>query len=533
MPNEIKYGEVAREALKKGVDKMADAVKATLGPKGRFVVVQRRRGSPVVTNDGVTIAKSIVLEDQFENQGAQLLREISSKTNDVAGDGTTTACVLAQALIKHGFDAIAAGANPSRLKQEIETLTRGVVEKLRKSARVIDLEKKEEALKALTDIATISAGEEVVGRLVAEAIVKAGRDGAVSVCDGKSSETKLRIVDGFQFDRGWSSPYFVTHPERAECIMENPYILFVENNAQYFSDFANIMELVADTKRPLLIIAGEVEGDLLPTMMKNNQERLLHSCGVRAPSFGDERREILEDLTSITGGIVFGTENEYPIQKAQLYDLGQAERVVVSRDKTTIIGGLGDKKKAAKRLEYLRGLIERGEAEKYDIGNVKNRLAHLTNGIVMIESGGHTETEMKARKYKIEDAINAARAAVSDGVVVGGGYALYEQTKSIPSTLYASVVVKSLEEPYYLIMENAGMDRNEIPLNRRENYVFDAGSMMWFSAEDVVGIIDPVKVTIAALENAVSITTILLTSEVVITDIVDKAQMLRMEYPSN
>jgi chaperonin GroEL len=533
MAKQIKYGDEARRALQAGVDKLANAVKATLGPKGRYVVLDKKFGSPTVTNDGVTVAKDIEIEDPFENMGAQLIREVSSKTNDVAGDGTTTASVLAQAIVTEGIRNITAGANASHIKRGIDKAVEAVVAHLKKASKIVDIEKEKENAKAqIEQIATVSANDTTIGKLIAEAILKVGKDGVITVEEGKSAVTTMEIVEGMQFDRGYVSPYFVTDAERMEGVLENPYIILTDKKVSAMTELLPVLEKVLQTGRPFLIIAEDVEGEALATLVVNKLQGRLRCVAVKAPGFGDRRKEMLEDIAILTGGTVVAEEKGLKLDKADLTMLGRAKRVVVDKENTTIVDGEGNKKDIDARIAQIRKQIEDTTSD-YDKEKLQERLAKLKGGVAVINVGAATETEMKTKKFKVEDAMHATRAGVEEGIVPGGGTALLRaasalanlKSDDVDEQTGINIVKRSLEAPVKQIAENAGVDGavvvSKIMDNKSASFGFNADSG---SFEDLVqaGIVDPTKVVRSALENAASVASLLLTSEVLVTDIPEK-----------
>ncbi|MFN3966613.1 MAG: chaperonin GroEL, partial [Endomicrobiia bacterium] len=417
MAKQLVYNDDAVKAIRAGVDKLANAVKVTLGPRGRYVVLEKKFGSPTITNDGVTIAKEIELEDPNENIGAQLVREIASKTNDVAGDGTTTACVLAQAFITEGFKNIAAGANPIHIKNGIDKAVKAVIDEIKKIAKQVKT--KEE----IAQIATISANDKEIGNLIADAMEKVGKDGVITVEEGKSAETTLEVVEGMQFDRGYISPYFITDAERMEAVLEDPLIIITDKKVSAMNDFLPLLEQIAQSGKQFLLIAEDVEGEALATLVVNKLRGTLKCAAVKAPGFGDRRKEMLQDIAILTGGEVISEEAGMKLDKATIDQCGKAKRVVVDKENTTIVGGQGDKKAIEKRIAQIRKQIEETKSD-YDREKLQERLAKLVGGVAVINVGGATETAMKAKKFKVEDAMHATRAGVEEGIVPGGGVAL-------------------------------------------------------------------------------------------------------------
>ena len=536
MAKQIQYSDDARKSIKAGVDKLANAVKVTLGPKGRFVVLDKKFGSPSVTNDGVTIAKEIELEEPFENMGAQLVREVASKTNDVAGDGTTTACVLAQAIISEGFRNITAGANAMHIKRGIDKAVEAVVKELQSMAKKINIDAKEKAKEEIAQIATISANDKVIGDLIAEAILKVGKDGVITVEEGKSADTRLEVVEGMQFDRGYVSPYFVTDAERMEAVLEDAYIIITDKKVSAMPDLLPVLQKIADTGRPFLLIAEEVEGEALATLVVNRLQGRLRCVAVKAPGFGDRRKEMLNDIATLTGGQVISEELGLKLEKAGVDMLGRAKRIVIDKENTTIVGGNGKKKDIDGRIGQIRRQIDETTSD-YDKEKLQERLAKLSGGVAVIEVGAATETEMKTRKFKVEDAMHATRAGVEEGIVVGGGVALLRASEVLDKVKSSDpdeqtgikIIQKSLEEPIGIIAENAGLE-GSVVVNRVRS---EKNSTFGLNADngeftDLVkaGIIDPAKVTRTALQNAASIASLLLTTAVLVTDIPEKKEKM-------
>ena len=530
MAKQITYADDARKSIKNGVDKLANAVKATLGPKGRYVILDKKFGSPTITNDGVTIAKEIELEDPFENMGAQLVKEVSSKTNDVAGDGTTTACVLAQAITAEGLRNITAGANANHIKRGIDKAVAAVVEEIKKTAKQV--KGKEE----IAQIASISANDKEIGNLIADAMEKVGKDGVITIEEGKSAETTLDVVEGMQFDRGYVSPYFVTDAERMQAVLEDPYLIITDKKLSSMQEILPLLEKIVQTGKPFIIIAEDVEGEALATLVVNKIRGTLKVAAVKAPGFGDRRKEILQDIAVLTGGTVISDELGLKLDKADLTMLGQAKRVTIDKENTTIVSGLGDKKDINARIAQIRKQIEETKSD-YDKEKLQERLAKLVGGVAVINVGAATETEMKARKFKVEDAMHATRAGVEEGVVCGGGVALLraqtvlekmlKDISDIDEKTGVSIVRRALEEPVRQIAENAGHEGmivvDKIRNNKDANFGFDAESGEYLDLFKA-GILDPVKVTRTALQNASSIAGLLLITEVLITDLPEKKQ---------
>lgn len=532
MAKQIKYADDARKAVKAGVDKLSQAVKSTLGPKGRYVVLDKKFGSPTVTNDGVTIAKDIELEDPFENMGAQLVREVSSKTNDVAGDGTTTAVVLAQGIITEGFRNITAGANATHVKRGIDKAVEAVVSELKKNAKKINIDAK--AKDEITQIATISASDKEIGQKIADAILKVGKDGVITVEEGKTSATTVRTVEGMQFDRGYISPYFVTDADRMEGVLEDPLIIITDKKVSAMNDLLPLLEKIVQQGKPFLLIAEDVEGEALATLVVNKLQGRLRAAAVKAPGFGDRRKEMLEDIATLTGGQVITEEKGYKIEKADVAMLGRATRVVVDKENTTIVGGMGDEKAIKGRIAQIKKQIDETTSD-YDKEKLQERLAKLSGGVAVIEVGAATETEMKAKKYKVEDAMHATRAGVEEGIVSGGGVALLRAQKALDSVKGAdfdeqtgiNIVRRVLEDPLRTIAENAGVDGSivvdKVRSNPDPNFGYDAEKNEYGDLQKH-GVVDPVKVTRCALQNAASVAGLLLTTDVLVTDIPEKKQ---------
>ncbi|WP_334100627.1 chaperonin GroEL [Thermotoga petrophila] len=523
MPKLLKFNEEARRALERGVDKVANAVKITLGPKGRNVVIEKSWGSPTITNDGVSIAKEIELEDKFENLGAQLVKEVASKTNDVAGDGTTTATVLAQAMIKEGLKNVAAGANPILLKRGIDKAVERAVEEIKK------LSKKLSGREDIAHVAAISANSPEIGELIAEAMDKVGEDGVITVEDSKTLETYVEFTEGMQFDRGYISPYFVTDAEKMEVVLKEPFILITDRKLSAVKPLIPILEKVAQTGRPLLVIAEDVEGEALTTLVLNKLKGTLQSCAVKAPGFGERRKAMLQDIAILTGGQVASEELGINLEDLTLEDLGRADLVRVKKDETIIIGGKGDPEAIKKRIAQIKAQIEETTSE-YEKETLQERMAKLAGGVAVIKVGAATETELKEKKHRIEDALSATRAAVEEGIVPGGGVTLLRARKAVEKVIEelegdekigAQIVYKALSAPIKQIAENAGYDGaviiEKILSNDDPAYGFDALRGEYCNMFER-GIIDPAKVTRSALQNAASIAGMLLTTEVLIVE---------------
>jgi chaperonin GroEL len=523
MPKQLKFDEEARSALLRGVTVMAAAVKATLGPKGRNIVIDKKFGSPTITKDGVTVAKEIELKDKYENMGAQMVREVASKTSDVAGDGTTTATVLAQAIFREGLKNVTAGANPMGLKRGIEAAVDAVVKDLK------SISKSTKDKKEITQVATIASNnDKTIGSLIAEAMEKVGKDGVITVEESKSADTVLDVVEGMQFDRGYLSPYFVTDPERMEVVLEDALVLIHEKKISVMKDMLPLLEQVARAGKPLLIIAEEVEGEALATLVVNKLRGTLHTAAVKAPGFGDRRKAMLEDISVLTGGKAITEDLGIKLENIKVTDLGRAKKVVIDKDNTTIVEGAGKSKEIEGRIKQIRAQIEETTSD-YDREKLQERLAKLAGGVAVIKVGAATETAMKEKKARVEDALNATRAAVEEGIVPGGGVALLRSARSIDGLklsgdekVGAMIVKRALEEPIRQIVENAGLEgsvivekvKNETVANRG----FDADSMEYVDMLQA-GIIDPTKVERVALQNAASVAALLLTTEALITDL--------------
>ncbi len=519
---QMKFREEARSAMLQGVNTLANAVRVTLGPKGRNVVLGKKFGSPVITKDGVTVAKEIDLKDKYENLGAQMVREVAVKTNDTAGDGTTTATVLAQAIFREGVKNVSAGANPMSLQQGIQRATEAVVAELER------VSKKVKGKEDLTNVATVSANNDVeIGRLIAEAMEQVGRDGVVTVEDSKTLETELEIVEGMQFDRGYLSPYFVTNSDRMEAVLEEPLILLHEKKISAMRDLLPILEKAAGTGRALLLVAEDVDGDALATLVVNKLRGTVKVCAVKAPAFGDRRKAILEDLAILTGGRVITEDLGIKLENLELGDLGSAKRVIVDKENTTIVEGVGERKSIQGRVAAIRRQIEETTSD-YDREKLQERLAKLAGGVAVIKVGAATETAMKEIKTRVEDALNATRAAAQEGIVAGGGVALLRAAKVLDNLsdcepdvqTGAKILRRALEEPLRRIAENAGAD-GAVIVGKVEalkgNKGFNAATGEF---EDLVaaGIIDPTKVVRTALQNAASIAGLLLTTDAAVTD---------------
>ncbi|MBT89221.1 MAG: chaperonin GroEL [Spirochaetales bacterium] len=519
---EIKFGRAAQAVVKDGVDKLADAVKATLGPRGRNVLIEKTFGAPVVTKDGVTVAKEIELEDRFENMGAQMVKEVASKTNDVAGDGTTTATVLAQAIYREGIKLTAAGHDPMKLKRGIDKSVTAVVEEIRKMAKPV--KGKEE----ISSVATVSAnGEEEIGQIISDAMEKVGKDGVITVEEGRSLDTTLDIVEGMQFDRGYLSPYLVTEPERMTVELEDPYIFMYEKKIANMKDLVPLLEEVAKTGKPVLIMAEDVEGEALATLVVNKMRGTLKVAAVKAPGFGDRRKDMLEDIGVLTGGTVIVEEAGMKLESANLQHCGTAKRIVIDKDNTTIVGGSGKKSEITARINQLKAQIADASGE-YDREKLQERLAKLAGGVSVINVGAATEAEMKEKKARVEDALNATRAAVDEGIVAGGGVALVRainglskfSTGDAEEEAGVNIIRRVLEEPIREIAQNAGADGSIVVEKVKESkgaYGFNAATLEYCDLL-AAGIVDPAKVVRSAIQNAGSVSALLLTTEALIVE---------------
>lgn len=523
MAKEIKFDIKAREELKKGVDALADAVKVTLGPKGRNVIIEKKFGAPHITKDGVTVAKEVELEDAFQNMGAQLVKEVASKTGDDAGDGTTTATVLAQAIINVGLKNVAAGANPMDIKRGIDKAVAIVVECIKAQAREVD-----DDLKKIESVARVSANNDAtIGKLIAEAMEKVKKEGVITVDEAKGTETTVDIVEGMQFDRGYISPYFVTDTEKMECVMDSPYVLIYDKKISNLKDMLPILEATAQSGRPLIIIAEDVDQEALATLVVNRLRGSLKICAVKAPGFGDRRKEMLEDIAVLTGGVVISEEKGMKLESATIDLLGSAEKITVNKENTTIVNGAGNKDAIAKRVAQIRTQIENTTSD-YDREKLQERLAKLAGGVAVLHIGAPSEVEMKEKKDRVDDALSATRAAVAEGIVPGGGVALIRCVSKLEGvkgdnddeTTGILIVKRAIEEPLRQIVENAGVEGAVIVQKVKDgegDFGYNARTGEYenfFSA----GVIDPAKVTRVALENAASIAGMFLTTECVIAD---------------
>ena len=522
---QIVYSENSRQAILRGVNQLADAVKVTLGPKGRNVVLEKKFGGPTITKDGVTVAKEIELSNPLENMGAQMVREVASKTSDIAGDGTTTATILAQSIYREGVKSVAAGANPMALKRGIERAVEAVVDEIRKLSKPVSGE-------MIAQVGTISAnGDETIGNTIAEAMKKVGKDGVITVEESKTMHTELQTVDGMQFDRGYLSPYFISDPDRMECVLEDPYILIHEKKISNMKDLLPLLEQIARSGKPLLVIAEEVEGEALATLVVNKLRGTLNACAVKAPGFGDRRKAMMEDIGILTGGKAIMEETGIKLEGVRLEDLGRAKRVTVDKDNTTIVDGNGAQKTIEGRIKQLRAQIEETTSD-YDREKLQERLAKLAGGVAVIKVGAATETEMKEKKARVEDALHATRAAVEEGIVPGGGVALLRAAYVLADLKAAGdeqigidIVRRASEEPLRQISGNAGYEGaiivEKVRGNNDPNFGFNAATGVY---EDLVisGVIDPAKVTRSALQNASSISALMLTTEAMICEIPEK-----------
>ena len=528
MPKQLLFSDEARAALLRGVNIMSHAVKATLGPKGRNVVIDKKFGSPTITKDGVTVAKEVQLKDNYEDMGAQMIKEVASKTSDVAGDGTTTATVLAQAIFREGLKNVTAGANPMGLKRGIEQAVAAVVEDLKR------LSKSTKDKKEISQVATIASNnDKTIGNLIAEAMEKVGKDGVITVEESKSSETVLDVVEGMQFDRGYLSPYFVTDAERMEVVIEDAAILIHEKKISVMKDMLPLLEQVARSGKPLLVIAEDVEGEALATLVVNKLRGTLACAAVKAPGFGDRRKAMLEDVAVLTGGKAITEDLGIKLENIKLEDLGRAKKVVVDKDNTTLVEGSGKSSAIEGRIKQIRTQIDDTTSD-YDKEKLQERLAKLAGGVAVIKVGAATETAMKEKKARVEDALNATRAAVEEGIVPGGGVALLRCAKAIEKlklegdeAVGANIVRRALEEPIRQIVENAGLEGavvvEKVKAAQVPTYGFDAESMDYVDMFQA-GIIDPTKVERIALENAASIASLLLTTEALITDLPEEKE---------
>jgi len=523
---QIVYSENSRQAILRGVNQLADAVKVTLGPKGRNVVLEKKFGGPTITKDGVTVAKEIELKDPLENMGAQMVREVASKTSDTAGDGTTTATILAQCIYREGVKSVAAGANPMALKRGIEKAVEAVVEEIKKHSKPVN----DNA--TIAQVGTISAnGDSTIGNIIAEAMQKVGKDGVITVEESKTMVTELQTVEGMQFDRGYLSPYFITDPDRMECVLEDPYVLIHEKKISNMKDLLPVLEQIARSGKPLLVIAEEVEGEALATLVVNKLRGTLNACAVKAPGFGDRRKAMLDDIAILTGGKSIMEETGIKLEGVRLDDLGRAKRIVIDKDNTTIVEGAGKESSIQGRIKQLRAQIDETTSD-YDREKLQERLAKLAGGVAVIKVGAATETEMKEKKARVEDALHATRAAVEEGIVAGGGVVMLRAAKALDHVkgdgdehIGVNIIRRACEEPVRQIVGNAGFEGaiviEKIRSHADPNYGFNAATSEY---EDLVkaGVIDPTKVTRSALQNASSIASLMLTTEAMIAEIPEK-----------
>jgi len=520
MAKEIKFSEDARRAMLRGVDALANAVKVTLGPKGRNVVLEKKFGSPLITNDGVTIAKEIELEDAFENMGAQLVKEVATKTNDIAGDGTTTATVLAQAMIREGLKNVTAGANPMVVRKGIDKAVRAAVEQLKAISKPV------EGSNDIAQVAAISAADDEVGQLIADAMEKVGKDGVITVEESKGFQTDLEVVEGMQFDRGYISPYMITDTDKMEAVLDNPYILITDKKITNIQEILPVLEKVVQSGKQLLIISEDIEGEALATLLVNRLRGTFTCVGVKAPGFGDRRKAMLQDIAALTGGQVITEELGLELKATSVQQLGTARQVRVNKENTIIVDGAGDSADISARVNQIKAQIEETTSD-FDREKLQERLAKLAGGVAVIKVGAATETELKERKLRIEDALNATRAAVEEGIVSGGGTALVNVYNAVASVQAegdektgVNIILRALEEPIRTIAANAGQEGSVIVERLKKETVgtgYNAASGEWVNMFEA-GIIDPVKVTRSALQNAASVAAMFLTTEAVIAD---------------
>ncbi len=526
MAKDIKFGDDVRKRMKEGVDKLANTVKITLGPKGRNVVLQKSYGSPGITNDGVTIAKDIELEDAYENMGAQLVKEVATKTNDVAGDGTTTATLLAQIMVNEGLRNLAAGANPMVLRSGMKKTANEVVKAIKKDAKEVD------TIEDIASVGAISSGDESIGQMIAEAMEKVGKDGVITVEDSNTMENTLEVVEGMQFDRGYLSPYMVTDAEKMVAELEEPYILITDKKISSIQDLIPVLEKVMQAGKPLLIIAEDIEGEALATLVLNKIRGTLNAVAIKAPGYGDRRKEMLQDIAIMTGGQVITEDLGLELKNTDISQLGTASKVNIDKDKTIIVGGHGDKTDLDERVEHIKKEIEVTESD-YDVEKLKERLAKLAGGVGVIRVGAATETELKEKKFRIEDALSATRAAVEEGIVAGGGVALVDSISEVEGFVSklegdekvgGNIVLRALEEPLRQIVKNAALEDSVVLQKVKESKKgegFDASKNEYVNMFKA-GIVDPTKVTRSALQNAVSIVAMMLTTEAAVSIIPEK-----------
>ena len=525
MAKDIKFSEDARKSLLNGVDTLANAVKVTLGPKGRNVVLDKQFGSPLITNDGVTIAKEIELEDAFENMGAQLVSEVASKTNDVAGDGTTTATVLAQAMIREGLKNVTAGANPVGIRRGIEQAVETAVSGLQQNSNAISDKE------SIAQVASISSGDNQIGELIAEAMERVGNDGVITIEESKGLETELEVVEGMEFDRGYASPHMITNQEKMEAELEDPYILITDKKISNIQEVLPVLEAVVQEGKPILIIAEDVEGEALATLVLNKLRGSFNAVAVKAPGFGDRRKAMLEDIAVLTGGEVITEDIGLELKNTEITQLGRANKVVVSKENTVIVEGAGSPDQLSARVKQIRAEAEESTSE-FDKEKLQERLAKLAGGVAVVKVGAASETELKERKLRMEDALNSTRAAVEEGIVSGGGTALinvYKQVSELDlsddEATGANIVLRALEEPVRQIAENAGLEGSIVVERLKGEEVgvgFDAATSNWVNMVDA-GIIDPTKVTRSALQNAASVAAMFLTTEAVVAQIPEES----------
>lgn len=520
---EVRFGDVARHNLVNGVNILADAVKVTLGPKGRNVVLERSYGAPTITKDGVSVAKEIELKDKFENMGAQMLKEVASKTSDVAGDGTTTATVLAQSIVKEGMRYVAAGINPMDLKRGIDKAVAATIEDLKKLSKPCSTSKE------IAQVGSISANSDAeIGKIIAEAMEKVGKEGVITVEDGSGLQNELEVVEGMQFDRGYLSPYFVSSAEKQIALLENPYVLLHDKKISNIRDLLPVLEQVAKAGRPLLIIAEDVDGEALATLVVNNIRGILKTCAVKAPGFGDRRKAMLEDIAILTGGTVIAEEVGLSLEKAKLEDLGQAKRIEIGKENTTIIDGAGNAKNIEARVTQIRAQIEEATSD-YDKEKLQERVAKLAGGVALIKVGAATEVEMKEKKARVEDALHATRAAVEEGIIPGGGVALMRAISSVSKLkgdnhdqdAGIKIVLRALEEPLRQIVANSGEEPSVVANRVKEgdgNFGYNAASGEYGDMVSM-GVLDPTKVTRSALQNAASVAGLILTTDAMVAEL--------------
>ena len=533
MAKQVLFNEEARRALGKGVDALANAVKVTLGPKGRNVVLDKKFGAPTITNDGVTIAKDIELEDPFENMGAQLVKEVATKTNDIAGDGTTTATLLAQAMIHEGMRNVAAGANPMILKKGIDQAVKKLVDEIKSNS------KKVEGKAAIAQVAAISSGDEEVGELIAEAMEKVGKDGVITVEESKSMDTNLSVVEGMQFDRGYVSPYMVTDTDKMEAVLDNPYILITDRKISAIADILPILEKVVKQGKELMIIAEDLDGEALATLVVNKLRGTFKALAVKAPGFGDRRKAMLEDIAILTGGTVISEEVGRKLDSVEIEDLGQARQVRASKEETTIVDGSGDKAAIDARVEQIKKQVAETTSD-FDKEKLQERLAKLAGGVAVIEIGAATEVEMKDKKLRIEDALNATRAAVEEGIVAGGGTTFVDILPALDALSAEgdvqtgiNIVKRAIEEPVRQIANNAGLEGSVVVENVKKSANGTGFNALTGEYVDMIGagIVDPAKVTRSALQNAASIAAMVLTTETLVADKPEKEPPMPMGAP--